>query len=98
MKVCRVYILFLVPVGCGKDYVAVSRSRIHPHIQVNNEVELAERRLPILHLLEMRLCHLFAVHIMVRAEEKLQEIFIAPCAGAKGVAAPYHPDPWPVLR
>src|SRR3989344_356524 len=98
VEVCSIYILLLVPVGCGKDYIRIHWSRIHPHIQVNNKVELAKRRFPVLHLLEMRLCYLFAVHIMVRTKEELQEIFLPPCAGAKGVSAPYHPYPGPVLR
>ena len=80
---------FLVPMRRRQYDVGVIGRRIHPQVDVVDEVELAERRFVVpFEFLDQVLGAVLAQHVVVRAQQVLQRILVAAHRRTDQVAAP----------
>src|SRR3990170_1228357 len=91
-------VFLLVPVSGREDDIAVSRGRVHTHVEVDQQVELSKRGLPELRLLDERLRDFVRDDAVMGSEYMPEEVLLAPGGRTKRVRPPYEPDSRPVLR
>ena len=93
--------MLLVPGGRREDDVREQRRAGHAEVGAHQQVELALGRLLVpAHVLRVRFGFVVvaAHHVVVRAQQVLEEVLVALGGGTEEVRAPQHQGAWPVLR
>ncbi len=94
-----VQIVLLVPRRRRQHDVRVERRRVHPEVQVDDQVHLADRRVRSNgHLADAVIVGLGGDSRAVSSQVVLHEELVAFGRRADGVSTPDEPGAWPVLR
>ena len=89
MQIAARQVVFFVPVGGRKNDVGVVGRRVHTQVDADHQVEFAGGRIFVpVDALDEPLRAVLAKHVVVRAHEVLETIFVSTHARADEVATP----------